>query len=157
MTVAFAAAFFALALQPAVTPDARAKAEEQVKNAVLGSNIAYAKNDLAVYWTFFAPDLSQWLPEGRLDLPGYKKQWEKFVRDGGRVEQADVSDLVIQLGPSGDAAVASYQLTVTTRQPDGKASTDVMQESDTLFKRLNGWKIVHLHYSPSKAKSGGER
>jgi hypothetical protein len=48
--------------------------------------------------------------------------------------------------------VASYRLTVTTRQADGNASTEVMQESDVLFKRLGGWKIVHLHYSPAKAK-----
>ena len=123
-----------------------------VNSLLLGSNIAYAKNDLPVYWTFFAPDLTQWLPEGRVDLPTYKKQWEKFVKDGGRVEQADVDDLVVQLSPSGDSAVASYRLTVTTRQADGKASTDVMQESDVLFKRLGGWKIVHLHYSPAKAK-----
>jgi ketosteroid isomerase-like protein len=152
MPMTIAAAWLALMLQPATAPDARAKAEEQVRNAVLGSNIAYAKNDLPVYWTFFAPDLTQWLPEGRVDLPTYKKQWEKFVKDGGRVEQADVADLVVQLSPSGDSAVASYRLTVTTRQADGKASTDVMQESDVLFKRLAGWKIVHLHYSPAKTK-----
>lgn len=131
-------------------PDARGKAEEQVRSAVLGANIAYAKNDLPVYWTFYAPDLTQWWPEGRVDLPAYKQQWEKFVKEGGRVEQADVSDLVIQLGPSNDTAVASYRLTVTTRGPDGKATTELMQETDVLMKRLGAWKIVHLHYSPAK-------
>ena len=78
------------------------------------------------------------------------EQWEKFVKDGGRVEQADVSDLVIQLGPSNDSAVASYRLTVTIRAPDGKATTEVNQETDVLLKRLGAWKIVHLHYSPAK-------
>ena len=156
MPMTLAAAWLALMLQPVAAPDARAKTEEQVKNAVLGSNIAYAKNELPVYWTFFAPDLTQWLPEGRVDLPTYKKQWEAFVKGGGRVEQADVADLVVQLSPSGDSAVASYRLTVTTRQADGKASTDVMQETDVLFKRLGGWKIVHLHYSPAKmSREGG--
>jgi len=144
------AVVLSMLVQAPAAPDARGKAEAQVRAAVEGANIAYAKNDLAVYWTFYAPDLTQFWPEGRVDLPTYKKQWEKFVKDGGRVEQADVSDLVIQLGPSNDSAVASYRLTVTTRTPDGKATTEVMQETDVLMKRLGAWKVVHLHYSPAK-------
>lgn len=139
-----------LLLQASSAPDARAKAEEQVKNAVIGANLAYAKNDLPVYWSFYGQDLTQLWPEGRVDLPTYKKQWEKFVKDGGRVERADVNDLQIQLGPANDTAVASYLLTVTTRQPDGKAETTVMQETDVLVKRLGAWKVIHLHYSPAK-------
>ena len=150
MPLSLVAVVLSLVVQVPVAPDARGKAEAQVRAAVEGANIAYAKNDLPVYWTFYAPDLTQWWPEGRVDLPTYKKQWEKFVKDGGRVEQADVSDLVIQLGPSNDSAVASYRLTVTIRAPDGKATTEVNQETDVLLKRLGAWKIVHLHYSPAK-------
>jgi ketosteroid isomerase-like protein len=138
-----------LLLQASPPANARAKAEEQVKSAVIGANLAYVKNDLPVYWSFYAPDLTQWWPTGRVDLPTYKTQWEKFIKDGGRIEQADVQDLVIQLGPSNDSAVASYRLTVTTRNPDGQATTEVMQETDVLMKRLGAWKIVHLHYSPA--------
>jgi ketosteroid isomerase-like protein len=144
------AAWLVLLVQASATPDARAKAEEQVRAAVIGVNIAYAKNELPVYWTFYGQDLTQWWPEGRVDLPSYQQQWEKFVKDGGRIEQADVADLVVQLGPSYDSAVASYRLTVTTRQPDGTTATEVMQETDVLFKRLGAWKIVHLHYSPAR-------
>ena len=150
MPLSLVAVVLSLLVQAPVALDARGKAEAQVRAAVEGANIAYAKNDLPVYWTFYAPDLTQWWPEGRVDLPAYKKQWEKFVKDGGRVEQADVADLVIQLGPSNDSAVASYQLTVTTRTPDGTATTEVMQETDVLMKRLGAWKVVHLHYSPAK-------
>jgi ketosteroid isomerase-like protein len=150
MSMTLAALWLGLLVQTSSAADMRAKMEEQVRSAVLGANIAYAKNDLPVYWTFYGQDLTQWWPEGRVDLPTYKRQWEKFVKDGGRVEQADVSDLVIQLGPSNDTAVASYRLTVTTRQPDGKAATEVMHETDVLFRRLGAWKVVHLHYSPEK-------
>jgi ketosteroid isomerase-like protein len=143
-----------LLLQPSSAPDARAKAEEQVRNAVIGANLAYAKNDLPVYWSFYGQDLTQFWPEGRVDLAAYKTQWEKFVKDGGRVEQADVKDLVIQIGPSNDSAVATYLLTVTTRQPDGKAETAVMQETDVLVKRLGAWKVIHLHYSPARVPAG---
>ena len=150
MSLTFTAAIVGLLVQAPAAPDARARAEEQVRNAVIGANLAYAKNDLPVYWSFYGQDLTQFWPEGRVDLPTYKKQWEKFVKDGGRVEQADVKDLVIQLGPSNDTAVASYELTVTTRQPDGKAETQVMQETDVLAKRLGAWKVIHLHYSPAR-------
>ena len=150
MPLSLVVVVLSLLAQAPVALDARGKAEAQVRAAVEGANIAYAKNDLPVYWTFYAPDLTQWWPEGRVDLPAYRKQWEKFVKDGGRVEQADVADLVIQLGPSNDSAVASYRLTVTTRSPDGNATTEMMQETDVLMKRLGAWKVVHLHYSPTK-------
>ena len=150
MSLSLVAVVLSLLVQAPAVPDARSKAEAQVRAAVEGANIAYAKNDLPVYWTFYAPDLTQWWPEGRVDLPTYKRQWEKFVKDGGRIEQADVSDLIIQMGPSNDSAVASYKLTVTTRNPDGKVTTEVMQETDVLMKRLGAGKVVHLNYAPAK-------
>jgi hypothetical protein len=130
--------------------DPRGRAEEQVRAAVLGANTAYAKNDLPVYWTFYGRDLTQWWPTGRMDLPGYQAMWSKFVKEGGRIEAADVSDLLIQLGPSNDSAVASYRLKVSTRDPAGKVTSEVLQETDVLFKRLGAWKVVHLHYSVAR-------
>ena len=37
--------------------------------AVLGANIAFAKTDLAGYWTRYAPDLKQFWPRGEWTLP----------------------------------------------------------------------------------------
>ena len=59
---------------------------------------------------------------------------------------ADVSDLQIQIDPSGDAAVATYRLRIRTRDADKGESTQEIQESDVLFRRGRVWKIVHLHY-----------
>ena len=124
-------------------------AEEQaVRDAVTHCNKAYAANDLPTYFACYAPDLTQWWPEGRVDLAKYDKDWHKFVADGGRVKSAEVSDLVVQMAPSGDAAVASYQLRVVTQQVDGKVTTDVAHETDVLFRRGGQWKVVHLHWSP---------
>ena len=119
-----ALAYALLALAPA--------AESDVRETVMACNKAYAANELAAYFACYASDLTQWWPEGRVDLAKYDKDWHKFVADGGRVKSADVSDLVVQVAPAGDAAVASYQLRVVTQQVDGKVTTDIAHETDVL-------------------------
>jgi ketosteroid isomerase-like protein len=56
-------------------------------------------------------------------------------------------DLVVQLSPAGDAAVASYRLDVETKGTDGASTRETLQETDVLFRGDAGWRIVHLHYS----------
>jgi hypothetical protein len=53
----------------------------------------------------------------------------------------------IQLGPSGDAAVASYLATVTSRDPAKGVTTSSFSETDVWFKRNGNWKIAEIHYS----------
>lgn len=115
-------------------------------------NAAYAKNDLPLYFSFYAPDFTQWLPTGPTDLASYQKEWTGFIASGGRVEAADFSNLHVQIGPAGDTAVASYLLRVKTRSPSGQVDDEMFQESDVWFKRAGQWKIVHLHYSPAPKK-----
>jgi ketosteroid isomerase-like protein len=126
--------------------------EQQIRELEEKINGAYAANDLPTYFSYYATDFSQWLPEGRTDLPTYQKDWTRFVQSGGRVESATFSDLHIQIGPSGDTAVASYILHVRTRNAKGKVSEEDNQESDVFFKRGGVWKIVFLHYSPAAKK-----
>ena len=140
--------FLALrAKTPAVTPEQEIRALEDKANA------AYAANDLPTYFSFYAPDFSQWLPEGRTDLPSYQKEWTEFVQGGGRVELVNLSDMQVQIGPSGDTAVASYLLHVRTRDAKGAVTDEDNQESDVFFKRGGVWKIVFLHYSPAPKKA----
>jgi ketosteroid isomerase-like protein len=68
---------------------------------------AYAASDLPAYFSYYAPDFSQWLPIGRTDLAAYQQEWTGFICGGGRVESANDSDLHIQVGPSGDTIFAS--------------------------------------------------
>jgi ketosteroid isomerase-like protein len=84
-------------------------------------------------------------------LTQYKKQWQELIASGGGVEQNVVSDLRVQVGPSGDTAVASYKVDVVTRTVEGKRNAESAMETDVWFKRNGRWQIVHLHYHPSPA------
>ena len=122
-------------------------AEDEVRDLEQRANAAYEANDLPKYFSFYAADFSQFLPEGRTDLNAYKKQWTAYIGEGNRVQKVEIADLHVQIGPSGDTAVASYILRVRTKLKDGKITDESNQESDVLFKRNGDWKIVFLHYS----------
>ena len=132
---------------------AQSAAEREITELEQKMNAAYAANDLPTYFAYYSKDFTQWLPEGRTDLPQYEKMWTGFIKSGGAVESDEISDMHIQIGPSGDTAVASYLLHVKTRSPKKKEVADEMfQESDVWFKRDGAWKVVHLHYSPAPKK-----
>ena len=84
--------------------------EEEVREFEQRANAAYEANDLPKYFSFYAADFSQFLPEGRTDLDAYKKEWTAYIGEGNRVQKVDISDLHIQVGPNRDTAVASYLL-----------------------------------------------
>jgi len=122
-------------------------AEQEVREVEQRANAAYEANDLPKYFSFYASDFTQYLPEGRSDLPAYKKEWSSYIGEGNRVEKVVLSDMRVQVGPSGDTAVASYIIHVRTTLKDGKVTDEDNQESDVLFKRNGEWKVVFLHYS----------
>lgn len=132
------------AAQPAAT------AEAEVRAVIASYNAAYEKNDLDAYFKAFAPDLTQWFPSGRVDLPSYRASWTKTIQAGNRNEKVEVRDLRVQVSPSADAAVATYILRVTFRTAKGEVTTEDNQETDVLFKRNGAWTIVHVNYAPAK-------
>ena len=138
-----------LALSAAPRP---ASVEDQVRDLEQRANAAYEANDLPKYFSFYAQDFTQFLPEGRSDLSAYKKEWTGYIGEGNRVEKVALSDLQIQIGPNSDTAVASYLLHVRTKLKDGKVTDEDNQESDVFFKRNGEWKIVFLHYSAAPKK-----
>jgi ketosteroid isomerase-like protein len=131
---------------------AQSGVEKEIKDLEDRVNAAYAANNLPEYFSYYATDFTQWLPEGRTDLEQYKKEWTEFIASGGRVEGVNISDLHIQTGPASDTAVATYLLQVKTRSSKGEVSDESFQETDVWFKRDGAWKIVHLHYSPAPKK-----
>lgn len=150
-SVLVAAVFGATAGAIAQTTAAAAPAAEQEVRAVIADyNAAYGRNDLDAYFKAFAPDLTQWFPSGRVDKASYQASWTKYIGAGNRLEKVEVRDLRVQVGPSGDAAVATYVLRVTTRTAKGAVSTEDNQETDVLFKRAGAWTIVHVNYAPAK-------
>ncbi|MBZ5703071.1 MAG: nuclear transport factor 2 family protein [Acidobacteriia bacterium] len=129
-----------------------AAAEQEIRGLEKKFNDTYAANDLPDYFAFYAPDFIQFLPEGRTDLPAYRKEWTAYIASGNRIAAAEISDLRVQIGPSQDTAVASYLLHVRTRTAQGPVTDEDFQETDVFFKRAGAWKIVHLHYSPAPKK-----
>jgi ketosteroid isomerase-like protein len=138
-----------LALQAKPQP---ASVEDEIKDFEQRANAAYEANDLAKYFSFYATDFSQFLPEGRTDLAQYRKDWTAYIGEGNRVQKVEISDMHIQVGPSKDTSVASYILHVRTKLKDGKITDEDNQESDVLFKRNGEWKVVFLHYSSAPKK-----
>lgn len=138
-----------LALQAKPRP---AAVEDEITDFERQVNAAYEANDLPKYFSFYAGDFLQFLPEGRSDLAAYRKEWGEYIGEGNRVQKVEISDMHIQVGPSKDSAVASYLLHVRTKMKDGKISDEDNQESDVLFKRNGEWKVVFLHYSAAPKK-----
>ena len=126
--------------------------EDEIKSLEQRANAAYEANDLPKYFSFYAPDFAQFLPEGRTDLAQYQKDWSLYIGEGNRVQKVDLSDMHIQVGPNKDTAVASYLIHVRTKLKDGKVTDEDNQESDVFFKRNGEWKIVFLHYSAAPKK-----
>jgi ketosteroid isomerase-like protein len=152
-TIAFSLLVIALSALVLVKSRAQpASAEQEVRDFEKRANAAYEANDLVKYFSFYADDFTQYLPEGRTDLSAYKKEWTDYIGEGNRVEKVELSDMQVQVGPSGDTAVASYILHVRTKLKDGKITDEDNQESDVLFKRGGQWKVVFLHYSAAPKK-----
>jgi ketosteroid isomerase-like protein len=130
----------------------KAAAEKEVLELEQKYNSAYAANDLPAYFGFLASDFNQWLPSGRTDKAAYQKSWTRFIEGGGKVLSADFTDMVIQVSPDADSAIASYLLHVVTHSNRGD-SDEYFQETDVLFLREGQWKVVHLNYAPARKKA----
>ncbi|MBZ5559895.1 MAG: nuclear transport factor 2 family protein [Acidobacteriia bacterium] len=140
------------ALPQTATPrPSPAAAEQEIREFEQKYNGAYAANDLRTYFSYLAADFTQWLPSGRTDKAAYQQSWTRFINGGGKVLAADIAELHVKIGPSGDTAVASYLLHVKTHSTRGD-SDETYQETDVLFRRDGTWKVVALHYSPAPAK-----
>jgi ketosteroid isomerase-like protein len=131
---------------------ATSKGEQEIRTLEQQMNDAYAKNDLQTYFSYYAQDFTQWLPDGRTDLDKYKRQWQAYVSAGNSVQAAEVRELLLRVAPSEDAAVASYILYVKTKGADGKITEEESQETDVWFKRDSAWKVVALHFAPLAKK-----
>ena len=113
--------------------------ETQIRQLETDSNAAYV--------SYYADDLRALFPEGPTTLPAYKKSWGAFIGGGGAIVAFKFHDMQVQVGPSGDTAVASYLASVDTRTPGKGVTTDAYAETDVWFKRNGEWKIVEIHYS----------
>lgn len=126
-------------------------AEAQIRQLEAAVNAAYAANDLPAYFSYYAQDLRALFPEGPTTYAAYKAQWTDFIKSGGAILSFKDHDMVVQVGPSGDTAVASYEAQVDTRTPGKGVATESYAETDVWFKRDGQWKIAEIHYSENPA------
>ena len=126
--------------------------EQEIRGLEQKMNDAYGKNDLPAYFSYYAPDFVQWLPEGRTDLEKYKKDLTEYIKSGNQVPEVKLRDVTVRVSPSEDTAVVGYILYVKTKLADGKITEEENQETDVWFKRQGEWKVVALHYSPVAKK-----
>jgi len=135
-----------------VKSTAAGNAEQEIRGLEQKMNDAYARNDLPAYFSYYAHDFVQWLPEGRTDLEKCRKDWTAYVGAGNKVQGVELRDVVVRVGPSADTAAVAYILYVKTKLADGKITEEENQETDVWFKRNGEWKVVALHYSPVQKK-----
>jgi ketosteroid isomerase-like protein len=108
---------------------------------------AYANNDVENYFRFYAGDATVYFYGARQDISAYHEEWTALMKSGGGVEKNEMSDLQVQLMPSGDVAIATSFIDNRTRAADGTTSTSRAFETD-VWQKINGeWKIISLHYS----------
>jgi ketosteroid isomerase-like protein len=138
-------ALFLAALATYAHADSKAEIDQLEKDF----NAAYAANDLDKYFGYYAQDAILWFPEGRTDVPSYRKMWTGYIKGGAQLQAATLSDYHVKFSPQGDAAVVSYLLRVKTLEADKKLTDESFQETDVWFKGPGSWKIVQVHYSPA--------
>jgi uncharacterized protein (TIGR02246 family) len=125
--------------------------EQEIMRLEKSSNDAYAANDLPKYFGYYADDAVLIFYNERTSLAAYRKSWPESIKTEP-IESVKVSDMVIRVMPSGDVAIASYQIEVHTGHPNGKVTDEHAFETDVWVNRGGAWKIAHVHYSAKAAK-----
>ena len=121
--------------------------EQEIRDMEARFNGAYATNDADTYFGTYTEDATLIFFGSRQVVADYEAEWREMIAAGGGVEQNDMSDLQVPVMPGGNVAVATYQLHVVTRSPDGDLSTADALETDVWQKIDGEWRIVSMHYS----------
>jgi ketosteroid isomerase-like protein len=122
-------------------------AEDEVRAAVEAFDTAYATNDIEGYFGHYAEGATVYFYGARQDMSAYHKEWSAMMAAGGGVEVNEMSNLIIQMMPGDEVAIATSFIDNKTRSPDGEISTVRAFETDVWQKIDGEWKIISLHYS----------
>ena len=144
--------FFILFLSFSATAEQASEKNADLYAAIKAFDHAYATNEVEKYFSFYADDATAYFGDGRVDIAAYHTMWIELMAAGGGVEINTMSDLQVQIMPSGDTAVATSFVDNRTRSPDGTKSTSKAFETDVWQKVDGHWKIIGLHYSAIAAE-----
>ncbi|MFL6601490.1 MAG: YybH family protein [Steroidobacteraceae bacterium] len=128
-----------------------ASAQKEIMRLEKDYNDAYAANDLPKYFAYYADDAGLIFYNKRTTLADYRKEWTQSVRTEP-IESVKLADVVIRVSPTGDTAIASYQIDVRTRHPASKSTDEHAFETDVWLKHAGRWQIAHVHYSTKADK-----
>lgn len=121
--------------------------EAEVNAAVEAFITAYVSNDVDTYFGFYTEDAVLFFEGARQPVAAYKEGWTALIGAGGGVEKNEVSDVHVQMMPSGEVAVVSSFVDNRTRSEDGETSTVKAYETE-IWQKIDGkWRVVGLHYS----------
>jgi ketosteroid isomerase-like protein len=140
----------AAALLPAAQATTNPATEQEITRLEQVWNDAYGANDLPKYFGYYSENPILVFYNKRTTLAEYRKMWAEATKTEP-VQSAKISDLKIQVEPSGDTAIASYQLEVRTKHPDGKTTAEHAFETDVWSKLKGEWRVSVVHYSTGTA------
>lgn len=156
----FAAAVGAVLSLPAASARADAaaqkKAEEEVGRAVHEIIAAYATTDLDKYFSYMAEDMSACCLGGAwITKQDYETGWRPLVQRGGGVSKSAVVDLRIQVSPGGDAAIANFQMPVTSRNPAQGQDPETRYNVTQVWMRNGGrWQLANYTWQTGATAPG---
>jgi ketosteroid isomerase-like protein len=119
----------------------------EVSEAAEAFYTTYATNDLEAYYAFYTDDALLFYDDARQNVSDYKEGWTASVEAGVRAEKYEISDMHIQLMPSGDVAVVTGFVDDWTLSANGQMDKTRAFETD-IWQKIDGeWKVVGVHYS----------
>jgi len=122
--------------------------ESEVWHEVEELNKAFARNDVAKYFSYIDPNITVITPLNPYRVEGIEDDREEFeygLKNGsGRVGYFQEMQPKIQL--FGDVAVVTYY-SRGSYGPQGQEKVHYLKETDVLHKMNGKWKVVHIHVS----------
>ncbi len=127
--------------------DDHSSVKAEVIDAAEAFDAAYATNDVEAYFGFYTDDAVLYFYGARQKVSVYKEEWAASIEAGAGVEKNEMSDLNVQVMPSGDVAIITSFIDNRTRAEDGTTTTVRAFETD-IWQKIDGeWRVVGLHYS----------
>ena len=120
--------------------------DAEIQAAIDGFNEAYATNDAAAYFDYYADGATVFFSGDRQDMAAYEEDWYALIDAGDGVLVNDLSDTIIQVMPGKTVAISTYFVDNRSRF-DGEV-VDIRAFETDVWNKIDGeWKVVSLHYT----------
>jgi len=120
--------------------------DAEIQAAIDGFNEAYATNDAAAYFDYYADGATVFFSGDRQDMAAYEEDWYALIDAGDGVLVNDLSDIVVQVMPGKTVAISTYFVDNRSRF-DGEV-VDIRAFETDVWNKIDGeWKVVSLHYT----------